>query len=203
MAYVGSPLEFHLNRRGHPYGRSGTSSAWTLGTNVQIYEYGVTITGGVPSGTLALDNAGATPTLQNDSSGNAYLEDMPAGNYTLLLNYLGGNNWIHFPGKRCIHHGRPATIYECLDGDGGSEYDLTALAPDGATDRNPIWNGNPSRPKLRLLFNGRTKLFYGQDFTLSDMTITLISLPYMSPTANLAVGDYLDCEYDILPGGGY
>lgn len=213
MAIAGSDLCCWLLKNGRPYGVLGSTSEWVSGTNVNLYVYQPTFAAGVPSGTLALNTSGATPSQSADANGVCKFELIPAGRYTLILNHLGGNNWGFFPGMADIIHGLPEIAVIRLTGDAVNDtFNLDVSGGDGINTSVKPWQSD-----IQVWYMGRTLLTENTNFSLTLATswpwdnsdaahtnkLTTVLLPNRSGSTTMTADEYLDVYIRYLPGGGY
>lgn len=225
MAIKGYGVHFELLVDGAPYGQSTESTAWTKGTNIDIYCYIPTIDG---SGTItnasdyACRNAsGGTPAITPDVNGQAYWANMPAMRASMVLDLQDGNNWDWFPHYRDMLIGFPEPFYCLITGDGTSGPFNLNLA--GGADALGNTSVKPFQSDIHVLYMGRTYMEPTNSYTTALATaqptvtttwdnsdaahtnsLTIVQTPRSRGDKTiLRTTEHLVVTGHYLPGGGY
>lgn len=190
-------LRLTLLVNGRAYGRVGTYEEWSE-NNIRLWQGLPSIINGEVIGTRYKDIEGRNASVQAIANGVALFEGLPAGYVTATVNpEMRPNGWKYHP--LCVNQllGLPEWAYLKIQGD-------NSLGPWYL-----VYGGQPRKPWqgwVSVLYMGVTRLDPRHDYIVSDTTIRLN--PGKLPR-DPAKGEYLTpdefiiCEWQYLPGGGY
>ena len=142
MAFQTYPIPLTAIYNNKIAGAVGDSTQWIYGTTVKVYQGTPVMSdvykGTVDSGTLALTEAGANPSISDpEQKGKAAITGLMPGQYTVLLNFTPSSPcWYMFEPFKNITNGPPAPYSQLCE---GSDDDLSSTnTVDFSLDHVPL-----------------------------------------------------------------